>query len=110
MVFWLAPEFIDSPKQGYDKKIDIWSVGCVVLEMWTGKRPWSGDEVNTVLFKVGCQYPRPKTVFDVLVFSRFSSQDYHLPSAAVRLFCLHWRKAFMINVSRCTFTLHALLV
>ena len=49
----MAPEVIDtSHNGGYDKKIDIWSVGCVVLEMWGGKRPWSGDEAFTVILKV----------------------------------------------------------
>jgi len=51
-VFWMAPEVIDPQKKGYNSKIDIWSVGCVVLEMWAGKRPWSDDEAITVMFKV----------------------------------------------------------
>ena len=50
--FWMAPEVIDSNKTGYNSKIDIWSVGCVVFEMWTGQRPWSGMEVMTVLLQV----------------------------------------------------------
>lgn len=56
-VFWMAPEVIDTPAKGYDQKIDIWSVGCVVLEMWAGKRPWSGDEAIAVILKVrGCRF------------------------------------------------------
>jgi len=51
-VFWMAPEVINSQKKGYDSKIDIWSVGCVVLEMWTGERPWSGQEPVAVLLQV----------------------------------------------------------
>jgi len=51
-VFWMAPEVIHPQKKGYNFKIDIWSVGCVVLEMWAGKRPWSDDEAITVMFKV----------------------------------------------------------
>lgn len=51
-VFWMAPEVIDPMKKGYDKKVDIWSVGCVVHEMWAGKRPWSGDEAIVVILKV----------------------------------------------------------
>jgi len=51
-VFWMAPEVINSQKKGYNSKIDIWSVGCVVFEMWTGVRPWSGQEVVAVLLQV----------------------------------------------------------
>ena len=51
-VFWMAPEVINAQKKGYNFKIDIWSVGCVVLEMWAGMRPWIGDEAVAVMFKV----------------------------------------------------------
>ncbi|KAJ3734750.1 hypothetical protein DFJ43DRAFT_100120 [Lentinula guzmanii] len=33
-VFWMAPEVINPQGKIYNSKIDIWSVGCVVLEMW----------------------------------------------------------------------------
>lgn len=51
-VFWMAPEVINTQKKGYNFKIDIWSVGCVVLEMWAGSRPWMGDEAVAVMFKL----------------------------------------------------------
>ncbi|KAF7975173.1 hypothetical protein HWV62_10365 [Athelia sp. TMB] len=51
-VFWMAPEVIDTPEKGYDKKVDIWSVGCVVLEMWAGKWPWTSDEAIAAILKV----------------------------------------------------------
>ncbi|CAL1695248.1 unnamed protein product [Somion occarium] len=51
-VFWMAPEVINSQKGGYNSKIDIWSVGCVVFEMWTGQRPWSGQEAMAVLLQL----------------------------------------------------------
>lgn len=51
-VFWMAPEILYSDGKGYDVKVDIWSVGCIVLEMWTGDRPWSGEELLPVMMKV----------------------------------------------------------
>ena len=51
-IFWMAPEVIQSRKEGYSAKIDIWSLGCVVLEMFAGKRPWSTDEAIGAMFKV----------------------------------------------------------
>ncbi|KAK7064298.1 MAP kinase [Favolaschia claudopus] len=51
-VFWMAPEVINTQKKGYSFKIDIWSIGCVVLEMWAGTRPWGVDEVVAVMFKL----------------------------------------------------------
>jgi mitogen-activated protein kinase kinase kinase len=48
----MAPEVILSKKEGYSAKIDIWSLGCVVLEMFAGKRPWSTEEAIGAMFKV----------------------------------------------------------
>lgn len=56
-VFWMAPEVIDANKKGYNSKIDIWSVGCVVFEMWTGQRPWNGKEAMAVLLQVSFADP-----------------------------------------------------
>jgi mitogen-activated protein kinase kinase kinase len=48
----MAPEVLQSKKEGYSAKIDIWSLGCVVLEMFAGKRPWSTEEAIGAMFKV----------------------------------------------------------
>ena len=58
-VFWMAPEVINNQERGYNSKIDIWSVGCVVLEMWTGERPWNGRGVFAVLFQVCIHFTQP---------------------------------------------------
>ena len=52
-VFWMAPEVIQSQGQGYSAKVDIWSLGCMVLEMFAGRRPWSREEAIGAIFKLG---------------------------------------------------------
>ncbi|KAJ3004287.1 hypothetical protein HKX48_001326, partial [Thoreauomyces humboldtii] len=46
-VHWMAPEVIKA--KGYSAKVDIWSLGCLVLEMFTGLNPWKQlDELQTM--------------------------------------------------------------
>lgn len=51
-VFWMAPEVIRSQGEGYSAKVDIWSLGCVVLEMFCGRRPWSKEEAVGAIYKI----------------------------------------------------------
>lgn len=51
-VFWMAPEVIRSQGEGYSAKVDIWSLGCVVLEMFAGRRPWPNDEAVGAIYKI----------------------------------------------------------
>jgi serine/threonine protein kinase len=69
-VFWMAPEVINTQKKGYNFKIDIWSVGCVVLEMWAGMRPWMGHEAFAVMFKV---LPISFQMWKLLTLTRYAS-------------------------------------
>ncbi|XP_051145925.1 mitogen-activated protein kinase kinase kinase 18-like [Andrographis paniculata] len=41
---WMAPEVLRN--ETIDFSADIWSVGCAVVEMATGRPPWGGDEAN----------------------------------------------------------------
>jgi len=66
-VFWMAPEVINTQKSGYNFKIDIWSVGCVVLEMWAGMRPWMGEEMLAVMFKLYQSKQPPPVPEDVIL-------------------------------------------
>jgi len=64
-VFWMAPEVIRSQGMGYSAKVDIWSLGCVVLEMFAGKRPWSKEEAIGAIYKLGSLNEAPPIPDDV---------------------------------------------
>ena len=38
---YMSPEIIKNDTRGRRGAMDIWSLGCVVLEFATGKKPWS---------------------------------------------------------------------
>ncbi|KAL8217924.1 hypothetical protein R6Q57_021297 [Mikania cordata] len=50
--YWMAPEIIKN-SNGSNLAVDIWSLGCTVLEMATTKPPWSQYEGVAALFKIG---------------------------------------------------------
>ncbi|EHL00654.1 putative MAP kinase kinase kinase mkh1 [Glarea lozoyensis 74030] len=63
-VFWMAPEVVRS-QEGYSAKVDIWSLGCVVLEMFAGRRPWSKEETVGAIYKLGSLNEAPPIPDDV---------------------------------------------
>jgi mitogen-activated protein kinase kinase kinase len=38
---YMAPEIINNESVGRHGAMDIWSIGCVILECCTGRKPWS---------------------------------------------------------------------
>uniref|UniRef100_A0A3B4Z6U8 Mitogen-activated protein kinase kinase kinase 19 n=1 Tax=Stegastes partitus TaxID=144197 RepID=A0A3B4Z6U8_9TELE len=52
--YWMAPE-VNRTHPGYGRKSDIWSVGCTVFEMATGKPPLAHMDKMAALFYIGAQ-------------------------------------------------------
>ncbi|XP_048569952.1 mitogen-activated protein kinase kinase kinase 3 isoform X1 [Triticum urartu] len=50
--YWMAPEVIMNTN-GYSLSVDIWSLGCTILEMATARPPWSQYEGVAAIFKIG---------------------------------------------------------
>ncbi|CAG77987.2 YALI0F08855p [Yarrowia lipolytica CLIB122] len=79
-IFWMAPEVIHNvihnEKQGYSAKVDIWSLGCVVLEMFAGRRPWSNDEAIGAMYKLGNSRLAPPIPEDTKTFVSEDAKDF----------------------------------
>lgn len=50
-VYWMAPEVVK--QAATTQKADIWSTGCVVIEMFTGKHPFPDFSQMQAIFKIG---------------------------------------------------------
>ncbi|KAI6045783.1 Pkinase-domain-containing protein [Pisolithus marmoratus] len=50
-VFWMAPEVVQ--QKVHTTAADIWSVGCLVVEMLTGEHPWAQLTQTQAIFKIG---------------------------------------------------------
>ncbi|WFD45089.1 mitogen-activated protein kinase kinase kinase [Malassezia psittaci] len=55
-VFWMAPEVVK--QTCHTLKADIWSLGCLVVEMLTAVHPWPKLDQMQALFQIGkCRHP-----------------------------------------------------
>ncbi|KAF1993355.1 Pkinase-domain-containing protein [Amniculicola lignicola CBS 123094] len=50
-VFWMAPEVVR--QTAYTRKADIWSLGCLIVEMFTGTHPHPNCTQMQAIFKIG---------------------------------------------------------
>ncbi|XP_039056861.1 mitogen-activated protein kinase kinase kinase 3-like isoform X1 [Hibiscus syriacus] len=57
--YWMAPEVVMNTN-GYNLAVDIWSLGCAILEMATSKPPWSRYEGVAAIFKIGNSKDMPE--------------------------------------------------
>ncbi|KAL2342917.1 hypothetical protein Fmac_004202 [Flemingia macrophylla] len=57
--YWMAPEVVMNTN-GYSLPVDIWSLGCTIIEMATSKPPWSHYEGVAAIFKIGNSKDMPE--------------------------------------------------
>ncbi|KYQ93387.1 protein serine/threonine kinase [Tieghemostelium lacteum] len=57
--YWMAPEIIK--QTGHGRSSDIWSLGCVIIEMATAQPPWSNiTEMAAVMYHIASSTNTPK--------------------------------------------------
>jgi len=50
---YMSPEVIKGSNEGRLGSIDVWSFGCVILEMCTGRRPWASlDNEWAIMYNI----------------------------------------------------------
>ncbi|KAF9438340.1 ATP binding [Entomortierella beljakovae] len=86
--FWMAPEVVKQIETTY--KADIWGLGCLVVEMFTGTHPFPQFSQMQALFQIGsnCSPDIPEDISDDAkdFLSRTFEVDYHVrPSARILL-------------------------
>lgn len=64
-VFWMAPEAVQ--QKSYTRKADIWSVGCLIVEMLTGTHPFPDLTQMQAIFKIGTSGAKPPFPSDISV-------------------------------------------
>lgn len=57
---YMSPEVIKGEQNGRQGAMDVWSLGCVILECATGSRPWSHlDNEWAIMFHIGMAQQHP---------------------------------------------------
>ena len=56
----MAPEALnDQAEGGIGPHTDVWALGCVIVEMLTGKMPWEGMPMQQIMMAVAVQFRVP---------------------------------------------------
>ncbi|KAG6370092.1 Pkinase-domain-containing protein [Boletus reticuloceps] len=91
-VFWMAPEVVQ--QKTHTSAADIWSVGCLVVEMLTGEHPWAQLTQMQAIFKIG-QSAKPTIPSDISAdaadfLTKTFEIDHHARPSAGELLLQGW--------------------
>lgn len=61
---YMTPEQTRGEVQFLDGRADIWSIGVILYELLSGRRPFGGDNVDEVFAEIAHKEPRPLRMID----------------------------------------------
>ncbi|KXJ91924.1 hypothetical protein Micbo1qcDRAFT_224048 [Microdochium bolleyi] len=102
---YMSPEVIKGENPGRAGAVDVWSLGCVILEMATGRRPWSNlDNEWAIMYNIAQGNPPQLPSTDQLsaqgidFLDRCFTRDPKLRASAVELLQHEWIMAIRSQV------------
>jgi mitogen-activated protein kinase kinase kinase len=94
---YMSPEVIKGENPGRAGAVDIWSLGCVILEMATGRRPWANlDNEWAIMYNIAQGNPPQLPASDQLspqgidFLKRCFARDPKKRASAVELLEHEW--------------------
>ncbi len=94
---YMSPEVIKGENPGHFGAVDIWSLGCVILEMATGRRPWANlDNEWAIMYNIAQGNPPQLPASDQLspqgldFLKRCFVRDSNKRATAVELLQHEW--------------------
>ncbi|ORY09103.1 Ssk2-type MAP kinase [Clohesyomyces aquaticus] len=103
---YMSPEVIRGHDQGRHGAVDIWSLGCVILEMATGRRPWASlDNEWAIMYNIAQgnppQLPTPDQLSEqgIDFLKRCFEKDPARRASAVELLQHDWIMSLRAQLS-----------
>lgn len=103
---YMSPEVIKGENPGRAGAVDVWSLGCVILEMATGRRPWASlDNEWAIMYNIAQGNPPQLPSGEQLspqgidFLNRCFIRDPKLRASAAELLQHEWIMAIKSQVS-----------